>query len=161
MTISYVLLSGMRFWREAATVILAMRPSQKLQSTVPKVTAALGVSDVQENDYHVLTLRRSVQHSFMPSKVVFPGGTIHDCDYTPEWKDIYKKIAGCSLQDITNDLNTTDCQVPMIKAQRDWTIHADIAFRICAIRETFEESGILLATNRQLLAQESNTRFTK
>jgi len=35
-----------------------------------------------------------------------------------------------------------------------WTLTPDVAYRICAIRETFEESGLLLATNRDLLSSD-------
>ena len=85
----------------------------------------------------------------MPSRVVFPGGMLHEADYASEWQDIFQKVTQQTLEDVSRDLGTERSNVPLVSENRDWPVCADIAFRICAVRETFEESGILLATNQQ------------
>lgn len=84
----------------------------------------------------------------MPSKMVFPGGVLQEVDHLSAWQNVYKNVTGQSLEEISQELNSSKLCVPLLTEKRDWTFSADIAFRICAIRETFEESGILLATNR-------------
>jgi len=95
--------------------------------------------------YKILMLTRSTQSSFMPSKLVFPGGVVQDVDHSRDWNAVFEKVLGRSLSDIT-------CQSSGFQHNlRDtWTLPPDVVYRICAIRETFEESGLLLATDQDL-----------
>ena len=136
----------MTFWREASSLILALRPcvadcSTKLSSCLSHVT-----------DYKILMLRRSAQSSFMPSKLVFPGGTVHVTDHSGDWCALFEKVMGRSLTDESCQPSSTAASHFSHNLLHNWSLPPDVAYRICAIRETFEESGLLLATNRDLAA---------
>lgn len=83
----------------------------------------------------------------MPSKLVFPGGMVQDADHSGDWNALFEKVMGRPLLDMIHQplFNFSDALL------NSWTLPPDVAYRICAIRETFEESGLLLATNRELL----------
>ena len=81
----------------------------------------------------------------MPSKLVFPGGVVQEIDHSGDWHAVYEKVTGRHLTDINFKLS------PAASRSSHGTLPPDVAYRICAIRETFEESGLLLATNGDLL----------
>jgi 8-oxo-dGTP pyrophosphatase MutT (NUDIX family) len=80
--------------------------------------------------FEILMVRRHTKSAFMPGAYVFPGGRIEDADYTREAERICHGLSFKQAQDI---IAGTD---PPEKA---------LAFFVAAIRETFEEAGILLA----------------
>ncbi|KAM3828638.1 acyl-coenzyme A diphosphatase NUDT19 [Vipera latastei] len=117
-----------RPWREAATLLLAVGGGQ------PRPSAAF--------DYQVLLLQRSARSSFMPCAQVFPGGVAEPADFSPAWRELLPKGPRCGLG------AEPPARPPLFAAGRpelgEASLPADVAFRICAIRETFEESGLLL-----------------
>lgn len=74
----------------------------------------------------VLMGRRNAGHSFMPDKWVFPGGGIDRSDFRAPY-------ATALRPDVAARLETA---VPAARAR---------ALALCAVRETFEETGLLLA----------------
>ena len=52
------------------------------------------------------------------------------------------------------DLNQSNCpRLPLYNDIKDTPIAGEIAFRICAIREIFEEAGVLLVRDKQEVEQ--------
>ncbi|XP_039183473.1 nucleoside diphosphate-linked moiety X motif 19 [Crotalus tigris] len=117
-----------RPWREAATLLLAVGGGR------PRPSAAF--------DYQVLLLQRSARSAFMPSAQVFPGGVAEPADFSPAWRELLPEGPRCGLG------AEPPARPPLFTAGRpelgEASLPADVAFRICAIRETFEESGLLL-----------------
>ena len=151
-------LNNMKFWREAASLIVAARPGQlRLGASaaswkLPTSKQNEGSSPVNGNsteDYKVLMLKRSSTSSFMPSRIVFPGGILQKVDHSTAWLDLFKKVSKKSMDDMTQELQRNNSsRSPIMTESRSWDVIPDVAFRICAIRETFEESGILLAVSK-------------
>jgi len=141
----------MTFWREAATLIIALRP--RLTGCSTKLSSGVSLAA----DYKVLMLKRSAESSFMPSKLVFPGGMVQDADHSGDWHGVFEKVMGCKLTDAS-------CRSSDIASHfshnvaNNRRLPLDVAYRICAIRETFEESGLLLATRGDRLSY-SNEPF--
>lgn len=75
----------------------------------------------------VLMMRRNLQSAFVPGKYVFPGGSVDRQDAAPE---MYGRCAG--LKDAA-------------ASQRLGVAGDGLAFWVAAIRESFEEAGLLLA----------------
>jgi nucleoside diphosphate-linked moiety X motif 19, mitochondrial len=80
----------------------------------------------------------------MPNGICFPGGAIDQTDEFPEWLDFLKK----------SKVPLEKLQIPS-KVQRPFIFHNQkslldrkISLRINAIRETFEEMGIMLCKNQ-------------
>jgi 8-oxo-dGTP pyrophosphatase MutT (NUDIX family) len=78
----------------------------------------------------VLMLERHARSEFLPDAYVFPGGRVEDADH-----DLAERIAGLSRREASARLAT----VPAEQA---------LGFFVAGVRETYEESGILLARRR-------------
>jgi 8-oxo-dGTP pyrophosphatase MutT (NUDIX family) len=75
----------------------------------------------------VLMLRRSATASFLPGAYVFPGGVVDESDHAPQLID---RLTGMSDADASTLLGLP---------------RHGLAFWVAAVRECFEESGLLLA----------------
>ena len=85
----------------------------------------------------------SLYTSFQPNNYVFPGGMIDKADFSTEWMDLYQQSFTQLGKGFSALLDMKGPRPPMFqKSQSD--VPTEIALRICAIRETFEESGVLL-----------------
>ncbi|XP_028410920.1 nucleoside diphosphate-linked moiety X motif 19-like isoform X2 [Dendronephthya gigantea] len=102
--------------------------------------------------YKLLMLQRSSNMKFMPNRYVFPGGVSEITDFSSEWMDL---IGSKELQ-----LRPTMTSAPFYETYSKQltkdSLPAHVGFRICAIRETFEESGVLLV--RSLRDQDEGGR---
>lgn len=132
----------LQHWREAATLILAA--GWQHGNVIPKMASQVSRSAF---DYEVLLLKRSQKSGFMPNAFVFPGGVADASDFSNDWIKVFERHAkkpNFGLGVVRQPLGTRS---PMFVTDRikfgSW-IPGEVAFRICAIRETFEESGILL-----------------
>jgi 8-oxo-dGTP pyrophosphatase MutT (NUDIX family) len=103
-----------------------------------------------EKGIEILLLRRNMKSTFMPGSYVFPGGTVEIADYTPEVDPICHGLDSRQAQNIITGTN------PPKKA---------LGFFVAAIREAFEEAGILLAyrETRELIAfkEKEKVRFAR
>jgi len=113
-------------WRDSATLIV-----------VAKNAACNG-------KFKVLMLKRSPKSKFMPSSYVYPGGVTSTSDFSEEWINILKVNHANLFPTISN----VSHHRPYTYSINSDAKYPDLAFRICALRETFEESGILLARDQ-------------
>nr|CAB3264492.1 nucleoside diphosphate-linked moiety X motif 19, mitochondrial-like [Phallusia mammillata] len=126
-------------WKDAATVIL----------TCPNKNAA----ESWLSDYDVLMLKRSSNSSFYPNNYVFPGGRIDKADSSEKWLDVFNSIDSQFIDGFKQlKVQQNDgYRSPLFSLNHDSSKGAlsnEVSFRICAIRETFEECGILLSCNK-------------
>jgi 8-oxo-dGTP pyrophosphatase MutT (NUDIX family) len=103
-----------------------------------------------EPGIEILLVRRHTRSAFMPGAYVFPGGSIEAADYTRKAERICRGLSFQQAQDIIAGTH------PPEKA---------LAFFVAAIRETFEEAGILLAYREipdfVAFNEDEKMRFTK
>ncbi|MBU1383913.1 MAG: NUDIX domain-containing protein [Alphaproteobacteria bacterium] len=92
----------------------------------PKDAATLILTRVRKGAAEVLMGRRAPGHVFMAAKWVFPGGRVERADHT----------AACAT-----DLPQADAA----RLAREMTPRRARALALAAVRETFEETGLLLA----------------
>ena len=78
-----------------------------------------------------------------PSTYVFPGGVIEQADFSNDWMDLFKESFVKFGRDFSSLVNIPGVRPPALK-KSSTAMPSEVAFRICAIRETFEESGVLL-----------------
>ena len=157
------------YWRDATSVILtAKRESRLVQagSECLKERSSLqgGVqirgSFAQEarfsSDYDVLMLTRSRKSAFLSDTVVFPGGVVDDADFSITWKHIFENTTAKPFCEVQEELQISGERPPLFHIDRSGLggniIPVGIAFRIAAIRELFEESGILLVISKAELS---------
>ncbi|RUS70613.1 hypothetical protein EGW08_021626 [Elysia chlorotica] len=156
----------LKHWRESATLILATsKVSQGLvvnfagaKSSEKSVTPEQNRDWVRGSDetayksgtgFDVLMIKRSGKSKFMPDLHVFPGGVADDSDFSSRWLAVFKRLGSDTQKTLFSQISEKlEDACPMIARHREpefSTLPADVAFRICAIRETFEEAGVLLA----------------
>ena len=127
----------------------------KLQS-IKKASSLIIASPASKNtdlfDYRVLLLKRSKNLKSWPGLYVFPGGKLDDkIDESPEWLNIFlynrsnhnlvnKYFSGFINKSTFGKMTDSNRQLP-----------AELTYRLCSIRETFEETGILLAHEKSLI----------
>ncbi|MGQ0525270.1 MAG: NUDIX hydrolase [Betaproteobacteria bacterium] len=104
-------------------------PESKAVDAVPIPLPAATVTLVRdaEDGLEVLMLLRNFQSGFMPGMYIFPGGALDPADTTP---------AACALCSRLDDAAASR----LLRLER-----GGLAYWIAAIREAFEEAGILLA----------------
>ncbi len=117
--------------REAATVMLVRDapnggPHAGGSAATPATLATGGAS---ESSIEVFLLRRNLRSVFVAGAHVFPGGALDPGDRAPEMLDLVRGY----------EPTTADAQLAMSGA---------LGFWVAAIREAFEESGVLLTCDR-------------
>ncbi|MBN3316599.1 NUD19 protein, partial [Atractosteus spatula] len=88
----------------------------------------------------------------MPNAYVFPGGLVDSSDFSSEWLDVFassRLSPAFGLGAVKQPLQTRPPLFAADRAELGSPIPGEVAFRICAVRETFEESGILLAIPKE------------
>lgn len=131
-----------KMWKESASLILL--------SKSPAV-----VEPSSKFNYDILAIKRSTGSKFMPNAIVFPGGVIEPADSTRNWLDLYSKLG---VRDARLAALRCDQDLDFIyqKNSDDEQIERALSLRISAIRETFEEVGILLAKGQKDLAMDAS-----
>ncbi len=125
-----------RNWKDAATVLLASK------SPSPK----------QGFDYEMLLMQRSSKSKFMPNAVVFPGGICDKSDFSTKWLQLFS-----AQKEETSKLTVSKPRPQLFHdpEYKEEGLHPELGFRITAIRETFEESGVALFRDRDSKATDS------
>ncbi|CAI9560950.1 unnamed protein product [Staurois parvus] len=137
----------LQHWREAATLILAA--GLQHGNIIPKMASQMSRNDRRKStfDYEVLLLKRSQKSGFMPNAFVFPGGVVDVSDFSNDWIHVFQRHVNKPNFGLGVVRQSSSTRSPMFVTDRKKfgsLIPGEVAFRICAIRETFEESGILL-----------------
>ncbi|RVE74726.1 hypothetical protein OJAV_G00024730 [Oryzias javanicus] len=150
--------TALKHWREAATLILAAGHrlgADTLSSRTPlSVSPPSGSSSARAHlplssrfDYDVLLLKRSAKSGFMPNAYVFPGGALDSSDFSSDWLDVFSSFSNSpnfGLRESKQLVETRPAIFATDRLKLGSPIPGEVALRICALRETFEESGVLL-----------------
>lgn len=115
-----------------AQLLTAAERERKSPNVRPKDAATLILVDRGGAVPKVLLGKRHHRHSFLPGKFVFPGGRVDPCD---------------RLMPVAKPLDPNAEDYLMRRIQRPSAVKAR-AIALAAIRETFEETGLLLGTPR-------------
>lgn len=98
----------------------------------------------------VLMLQRHANSSFMPGAYVFPGGVVEETDYGPEVECLCCGLTSARAHNVIPDVS------PPGKA---------LGFFVAAVREAFEEAGILLVCGESsgpaALSDQQQLRFAQ
>jgi 8-oxo-dGTP pyrophosphatase MutT (NUDIX family) len=116
---------------------------QSFPDSVPRDAATLMLIDRTGADPTVLMGRRHANHKFMPGKFVFPGGRIEAADQA---MGAASELAAAAADKVA--LRPRDGEVPPPRA-----------FPLCAVRETFEETGLMLGVKGKAPAIAPNAEW--
>jgi 8-oxo-dGTP pyrophosphatase MutT (NUDIX family) len=115
-----------------AARMTAVERDQTFPDSVPRDAATLMLIDRSGREPKVLLGRRHQNHKFMPGKFVFPGGRIEPADAgMPSASELDPAAA-----------------VKIAARPRDSAVPAARAFPLAAVREMFEETGLMLGLKR-------------
>jgi len=137
--------ANFKSWRESASVILVAKTA-----FAPHLVS-------HDFNYKLLTLQRSKQAGFMPGTYVFPGGNVAKADSSADWLKLYEKFGFKS--DTFDKLNPKENRPQIYTNNEKNEIPKYISLRITAIRETFEESGILICRSFKINYKERLARW--
>jgi 8-oxo-dGTP pyrophosphatase MutT (NUDIX family) len=110
----------------------------------PKDAATLILIDRSGREPKVLLGKRHQRHKFMPGKFVFPGGRVDRAD---------------RLMPVARPLDPR-AETQLMKRVHDPSAAKARAFALAAIRETFEETGLLLGTRGSDIGKVPNGPWT-
>jgi 8-oxo-dGTP pyrophosphatase MutT (NUDIX family) len=117
---------------QAVVVYPAMAESGKSEN-VPKPAATVVLAQERNGELQVYLLRRSACSGFMPGNYVFPGGVVDTEDHAPAlWKAHMDMDEDAFFEKLGGDL----------------TLEETLIYGAAAIRETFEEAGVLLGSRK-------------
>jgi 8-oxo-dGTP pyrophosphatase MutT (NUDIX family) len=97
-------------------------------------------SDRPGGGIEALLLQRHARSAFLPGAHVFPGGVVEEADFAPEMGALCRELSFDQAHRIIRDIS------PPQKS---------LGFFVAAIREAFEESGILLGYRGEVHANPS------
>ncbi|XP_049287785.1 acyl-coenzyme A diphosphatase NUDT19-like [Anopheles funestus] len=122
------------YWRDSASVIIAARNKNN-------------EPDEHGYNYKVLVFKRTENTSFLPNHIVFPGGSYDPQDDSADWLRLFDE------QSISHEALQSVCAIsgprPYIFCTTDGDLlDRNISVRLCALRECFEELGVLLVANK-------------
>ncbi|XP_008544290.1 acyl-coenzyme A diphosphatase NUDT19 [Microplitis demolitor] len=134
----------MKNWRDSASIILAAN----YKNSAKKVET--------NYDFKLLCLKRHKDSSFMPGNYVFPGGVVEPADADFKWKNLYKKFGfndkhflslfpNDNYNNLSSSSSLSKSRPIIFKPKSANELPREVSLRITAIRETFEECGILIA----------------
>ena len=129
-------MAGKKVWRDAATIMLTAK-SVSSHSSGPAA----------HFNYSVLMLKRSSRSKFMPNAFVFPGGVVSSSDFSSKWLELFKNH-GHSRDDLEELVLKSVDRPLLMRGSSEEGLVRDISLRLTAIRETFEESGVLLTRSK-------------
>ncbi|XP_075150245.1 acyl-coenzyme A diphosphatase NUDT19-like [Haematobia irritans] len=105
----------------------------------------------KQPDYKALLFKRPPQATFMPNSAVFPGGVFEEpADETPLWRKHFENM-GVSKQQLALLTEGTAKKSNIYKNENPDAIEREISLRIAAIREAFEELGVIFCRDSKSL----------
>ncbi|XP_014221565.1 nucleoside diphosphate-linked moiety X motif 19-like [Trichogramma pretiosum] len=116
----------MKAWKESACLILAAQKGLNVKSSF---------------NYSLLLLKRHPNTKF-PGSYVYPGGLIEPADGHLKWQKLFEN-QGCNKSSF-DSLFTNSTKKLEIFREVKHELPRQISLRISAIRETFEECGVLI-----------------
>nr|XP_045011094.1 nucleoside diphosphate-linked moiety X motif 19 [Jaculus jaculus] len=122
-------------WRRAASLVLA--------AGWPRTRAGAA-------DFRLLLLQRAASQRFLPGAHVFPGGVLDAADYSADWLGLFAPHHGPPRFGLGPARPAAPAPAPPVVTPpaEAAALPEDVAARICAVREAFEEAGVLLLRPR-------------
>jgi|TARA_B110000196_G_C20928055_1_gene558604 8-oxo-dGTP pyrophosphatase MutT (NUDIX family) len=109
---------------------------------IPRESASLIVIRKNSNSIEILMGKRNSFHKFMPNKIVFPGGKLDEIDVkvSNQVKKLpeFKKLLSSDIQ-----------------------LRNHLAHYFCALREAYEETGVIIGCDNYSFLNDDNNKLRK
>lgn len=150
--------TGGKPWREAASLIL-VSPSAppKPEETENGEKTQVSQSQTENGRPHFLVTQRSKSSGTFSNILCFPGGNSCLADTTDKWVEYFGCATGFHIDENISFISArgerpTIYEAPLASPMKQQanSIPKEVSLRLTAIRETFEETGILLCKPRDV-----------
>lgn len=142
-------------------------PNDPMGEIYEQVLGDKRVAPVAMTDVSILMAKRRMDSKVMPGAYTFPGGVIHPSDFDTHWADGYLAEVIARRENPPNvkpwqyllNVESASSRPPAmiefhelnrklgdLETRSVW-MPAEWAFKLCALRELFEETGILICHN--------------
>lgn len=141
---------------------MSKKADKLIKSATLILTSGVKQSPQSSFDYKINLLKRTQKMRVLPGFHVFPGGKFDQTlDDTADWLEVFlnreelnlvRANPGLIKRQYFNGLINERSLGNLIKGNNVGSkpmLPYEVAFRICAIRETFEETGVLIAVDRK------------
>ncbi|KER33375.1 hypothetical protein T265_00697 [Opisthorchis viverrini] len=137
--------------RNAASVIVAL--DRAVRSNLDKhFTLQLYGTRISEEtqNFDIIMLQRSENQSSFKGKIVFPGGLVSSADFSRAlWTDfLYKSTPGTQKLLTSPPIFSNLLRIFPSHNETSEYLNPAVGLRLCALRELFEETGLLLVTEQ-------------
>lgn len=132
-------------WSTSASVIVTLKYSlfDQLRALLP---INLYLPKNFSHDYHVLLFKRPKSSPSFGCKMVFPGGIVCKTDFDGYGWSEYAPLEAKFETRATPPMYT-ELQRQFFMVGNSLPLHPSVGLRLCALRELFEETGLLLVEN--------------
>ncbi|KAL9692079.1 hypothetical protein quinque_015977 [Culex quinquefasciatus] len=135
-----------KYWRDSASLLILARDGNRVASK-------------SNFNYKVLVFKRTEKTAFMPNSIVFPGGAVDKQDAILSWTDFFAK-QGISKERLAGLTQVGGTRPFIFENDDPNTLDRNVSLRITALREAFEELGVLLG-HKQSEVGSSASGFSK
>jgi nucleoside diphosphate-linked moiety X motif protein 19 len=141
-----------------------MSNSLKVRTAATLITCCKINNPINYN-YKVMLLKRSKNMKFASTNYVFPGGKFDKSDESLNWLNVFykqKQNKSSNIKDYFKNLFFNNVNRPNVYLNNDLNkkLPSEVSFRLCAIRETFEETGLLIAYKNDQVAENKPKQFS-
>ncbi|XP_058125438.1 acyl-coenzyme A diphosphatase NUDT19-like [Anopheles ziemanni] len=136
-----------KHWRDSASLIVAARNEGNAR-------------DADGFNYKVLVFKRTERTSYLPNHIVFPGGAFDPQDDSPQWLSLLAQqhVPEAAVRSVAT---VSGCRPYILQTTSDDTLDRNLSVRLCALRECFEELGVLLVANKNELVSATGSGFSR
>lgn len=111
-------------------------------------------------DFRCMLLKRSATSKFFAKAYVFPGGATESSDFSLDWLDHFAKYGHGHEKLVSEFVIPDTTRIPLyLECSNQPECIPEVGFRISAIRETFEETGVLICKTKENDGSKSNFVF--
>lgn len=136
----------MKKWKEASSLIITAAAHFN-----PSFRADNVYTELEKSDFLLLALKKKSEN--FPKACVFPGGSISTADSSTEWIHLFESF-NCRLETLNKSVHNNCKKLPIFENSSNDEIPRWLSLRITAIRETFEECGLLICKGKSNLKNE-------
>jgi len=142
-------------WRNTAAIILTTSAAALSRSSNPTSFMKNNVTGI----YLMMAKKSKVDKGFAQA-YVFPGGGVHESDFSLKWLKLFEKAGKAEELKFPQNHNLMSHPLTyqiMANNPLPSGLPPEIGLRISAIREMFEETGILIASHKEDVSIKQST----
>ncbi|XP_058818651.1 acyl-coenzyme A diphosphatase NUDT19-like [Topomyia yanbarensis] len=124
-----------KYWRDSASLLILARDGNQAANTT-------------KYNYKVLVFKRTEKTAFLPNSIVFPGGAFDKQDEDPSWRRVFNRM-GIPDELLLKLTRVAGSRPFIFNNDSKEVLDRNISLRLTALREAFEEMGVLFGLEKE------------